>query len=96
MAFTAGSEGEATVDSAATATTGGGGPAEGAGPRAHARYEMATAGIQASGRALLGNMAARYTLTETYDKRTLTPPGGAPRFVTLLRRRMDHRKEQLA
>ena len=93
-----GSEGEAAVDSAgaAGASATGGGSAEGAGPRPHAIDEMATAGIQASGRALLGNMAARYTLTETYDKRTLTPPEGAPRFVTLLRRRMDHRKEQLA
>ena len=35
-------------------------------------------------------MAARYTLTETYDKRTLTLPQGRPRFVTLPRRRMDH------
>src|SRR5689334_8510387 len=55
--------------------------------------ERTAASIRARRRLSLRIMAARYTLTETYDRRTLTVSRGRPRFVTLPRRRMDHRKE---
>jgi PPM family protein phosphatase len=42
----------------------------------------------------LGIMAARYTLTKTYDKRKLTLPRGGPRFVTLPRPEWNIKKEQ--
>src|SRR4051794_31214770 len=87
--FIDGSSGDAASDSAGAPATDGatcavGGGAEAVREHAATPKPEAPAASVVSRRRRRGRiMAARYTLTETYDKRTLTLPRCAPRFVSL-------------
>ena len=86
---TAGNSGDGASDSAGARAAGEGVTGAGIRPVHAAENEAAPREAATTARALSRVMAARYTLTETYDKRTLTLPRGRPRFVTLPSRRME-------